>query len=89
MVGLLACFIFQAGRTILKLACENGNIEIAELLVAAKCDINLQDNVSHLVKLVNHFLRSHRNNSIISQSRWARVLCMRRAAQIALKSFSC
>lgn len=29
----------------LKLASENGNVEIAELLVAAKCDINLTDNV--------------------------------------------
>ena len=37
----------QAGRTILKLACQNGNIEIAELLVAARCDINMTDKVRH------------------------------------------
>jgi len=37
--------ILQVGRTILKLASQNGNIEIAELMVAARCDINMTDNV--------------------------------------------
>ena len=39
-------FTLQAGRTILKLAAQNANIEIAELMVAARCDINMTDNVS-------------------------------------------
>lgn len=36
----------QAGRTVLKLACEKGNLEIATLLIDAQCDVNLVDSVS-------------------------------------------
>jgi hypothetical protein len=44
---LSLCPLFQDGWTALIYASENGHAEVVELLLAAKADPNLKNNVSH------------------------------------------
>ncbi len=38
----------QDGATALCVAAQNGHLRVVELLIAAKADVNIQDNVSHI-----------------------------------------